>query len=30
VITVDSGRLRQETYDLIDQVRERYQIPIEV
>jgi thioredoxin-dependent adenylylsulfate APS reductase len=30
VITVDSGRLHQETYDLIDQVRERYQIPIEV
>ncbi len=30
VITVDSGRLRQETYDLIDRVRERYGIPIEV
>jgi thioredoxin-dependent adenylylsulfate APS reductase len=30
VITVDSGRLRQETYDLIDQVRERYGILIEV
>lgn len=30
VITVDSGRLRQETYDLIDRVRERYEIPIEV
>ena len=30
VITVDSGRLRQETYDLIDEVRERYGIPIEV
>jgi phosphoadenosine phosphosulfate reductase len=30
VITVDSGRLRQETYDFIDQVRERYAIPIEV
>lgn len=30
VITVDSGRLRQETYDLIDRVRERYRIPIEV
>ena len=30
VITVDSGRLHQETYDLIDQVRERYGIPIEV
>jgi thioredoxin-dependent adenylylsulfate APS reductase len=30
VITVDSGRLHQETYDLIDQVRERYRIPIAV
>ena len=30
VITVDGGRLHQETYDLIDQVRERYGIPIEV
>jgi thioredoxin-dependent adenylylsulfate APS reductase len=30
VITVDSGRLRQETYDLIDRVREHYAIPIEV
>ena len=30
VITVDSGRLRQETYDLIDQVRDRYGIAIEV
>lgn len=30
VITVDSGRLRQETYDLIDEVRQRYAIPIEV
>ncbi|MBA3449636.1 MAG: phosphoadenylyl-sulfate reductase [Chloroflexia bacterium] len=30
VITVDSGRLRQETYDLIDRVRERYAIAIEV
>ena len=30
VITVDSGRLHQETYDLIDQVRERYGILIEV
>jgi phosphoadenylyl-sulfate reductase (thioredoxin) len=29
VITVDSGRLRQETYDLIDQVRDRYGIQIE-
>jgi thioredoxin-dependent adenylylsulfate APS reductase len=30
VITVDSGRLPQETYDLIEQVRQRYAIPIEV
>lgn len=30
VITVDSGRLRQETYDFIDQVRDRYGIAIEV
>jgi thioredoxin-dependent adenylylsulfate APS reductase len=30
VITVDSGRLPQETYDLIEQVRERYGIQIEV
>jgi thioredoxin-dependent adenylylsulfate APS reductase len=30
VITVDSGRLHQETYDLIDQVRERYGISIAV
>jgi thioredoxin-dependent adenylylsulfate APS reductase len=30
VVTVDSGRLPQETYDLIERVRERYQIPIEV
>ena len=30
VITVDSGRLRQETYDLIERVRERYGIAIEV
>ena len=30
VVTVDSGRLRQETYDFIDQVRERYGIAIEV
>lgn len=30
VITVDTGRLPQETYDLIDQVRERYALPIEV
>jgi thioredoxin-dependent adenylylsulfate APS reductase len=30
VITVDTGRLPQETYDLIDQVRDRYGLPIEV
>lgn len=30
VVTVDTGRLHQETYDLIDRVRERYQIPIAV
>lgn len=30
VITVDTGRLPQETYDLIDQVRDRYKIDIEV
>lgn len=30
VITVDSGRLHPETYDLMDQVSERYGIPIEV
>lgn len=30
VITVDSGRLPQETYDLIERVRERYGLSIEV
>ncbi len=30
VITVDTGRLHQETYDLIERVGERYQIPIEI
>jgi phosphoadenosine phosphosulfate reductase len=30
VITIDTGRLPQETYDLIDQVRSRYALPIEV
>jgi thioredoxin-dependent adenylylsulfate APS reductase len=30
VVTVDSGRLHQETYDLMEQVRERYGIQIEV
>ena len=30
VVTVDSGRLRQETYDFMDQIRDRYAISIEV
>src|SRR5919199_4084661 len=30
VFTVDTGRLPQETYTLIDQVRERYGIDVEV
>lgn len=30
VITVDTGRLPQETYALIDEVRGRYDIPVEV
>lgn len=30
VITVDTGRLPQETYDLMDRIREEYGIPIEV
>jgi thioredoxin-dependent adenylylsulfate APS reductase len=30
VVTVDSGRLPAETYALIDRVRERYGIPVEV
>ena len=30
VLTVDTGRLPQETYDLIDRVRERYGIAVEV
>jgi thioredoxin-dependent adenylylsulfate APS reductase len=30
VITIDSGRLHQETYDLIERVRERYGIAVEV
>jgi thioredoxin-dependent adenylylsulfate APS reductase len=30
VITVDTGRLPQETYDLIDEVRQKYGITIEV
>ncbi|HEY7030338.1 MAG TPA: phosphoadenylyl-sulfate reductase [Thermomicrobiales bacterium] len=30
VVTVDSGRLHQETYDLMEEVRDRYGIQIEV
>lgn len=30
VITIDTGRLPQETYDLIDKVRQKYQIDVEV
>jgi len=30
VFTIDTGRMHQETYDLIDRVRERYGRPIEV
>ena len=30
VFTVDTGRLPQETYDFIEQVRERYQIDVDV
>src|ERR671927_1726614 len=30
VFTVDSGRMHQETYELMERVRELYQIPIEV
>ena len=30
VFTIDTGRLPQETYDLLDQVRDRYNIEIEV
>ena len=30
VFTVDTGRLPQETYDLMERVRERYQVEIEV
>ena len=30
VLTIDTGRLPQETYDLIDRVREHYDIPVEV
>jgi phosphoadenosine phosphosulfate reductase len=30
VFTIDSGRLPQETLELVEEVRERYQVPIEV
>src|SRR5690242_20854457 len=30
VFTLDTGRLNQETYDIMDQVRKRYDISIEV
>jgi len=30
VFAVDTGRMHQETYDLIDRVREHYKIPIEL
>ena len=30
VFTIDTGRMHQETYNLIDAVRRRYEIPIEV
>jgi phosphoadenosine phosphosulfate reductase len=30
VFLLDTGRLHQETYDLVDRARERYQIPIDV
>src|SRR5438105_15335858 len=30
VLTLDTGRLPQETHDMIDRVRERYQIEIQV
>ena len=30
VVTLDTGRLPQETYDLIDRAREHYQVPVEV
>src|ERR671933_2000646 len=30
IFTVDSGRMHPETYELIDRVRERYQLPIEI
>jgi phosphoadenosine phosphosulfate reductase len=30
VFTLDTGRLNQETYDVMDAIRERYSIPIEI
>ena len=30
VFTVDTGRLPQETYDIMERVRERYKIEVEV
>ena len=30
VFTIDTGRMPQETYELLDQVRERYQLEVEV
>lgn len=30
IFTLDTGRLHQETYDVMDEVRKRYNIPIEV
>ena len=30
IVTLDTGRLPQETHDLIDRARERYRVPIEV
>lgn len=30
VVTIDTGRLPQETHELIDRVREHYQIPVEI
>jgi phosphoadenosine phosphosulfate reductase len=30
VFTVDTGRLPQETYDIMDHVQERYKIAVEV
>lgn len=30
VVTLDTGRLPQETYDIMERVRERYRVPIEI